>query len=67
MPPISRFSGGSRTTKKQGVIEKFKLFFEKFFGVGGSFTTNEPNIVNYADVVSNESLLKVADDTAKYD
>ena len=40
MPPISRFGGGDRTTKKQGVIEKFKSFFEKFFGVGGSFTTN---------------------------
>ena len=46
MPPISRFGGGDRTTKKQGVIEKFKSFFEKFFGVGGSFTTNEPDAVN---------------------
>lgn len=46
MPPISRFGGGDRTTKKQGVIDKLKSFFEKFFGVGGSFTTNEPNAVN---------------------
>lgn len=46
MPPISRFGGGNRTTKKQGVIEKFRSFFEKFFGVGGSFTTIEPNTVN---------------------
>ena len=46
MPPISRFGGGNRTTKKQGVIDKLKSFFEKFFGVGGSFTTNEPNTVN---------------------
>ena len=67
MPPISRFGGGDRTTKKQGVIEKFKSFFERFFGVGGSFTTNEPNTVNYADVVSNKSLLMVAEDTANYD
>jgi len=67
MPPISRFGGGDRTTKKQGVIEKFKSYFEKFFGVGGSFTADTPKIVNYADVVSNQSLLKVADDTAKYD
>ncbi len=44
--PISRFGGGDRTTKKQGVIEKFKSFFEQFFGIGGSFTTNEPNTVN---------------------
>lgn len=46
MPPISRFGGGDRTTKKQGIIDKLKSFFEKFFGVGGSFTTNEPNAVN---------------------
>lgn len=46
MPAISRFGGGDRTTKKQGVIEKFKSFFEKFFGVGGSFTADEPNTVN---------------------
>lgn len=46
MPPISRFGGGDRTTKKQCVIDKLKSFFEKFFGVGGSFTTDEPNTVN---------------------
>ena len=34
LPPISRFSGGSnRTLKKQTVIEKLKIFFEKYFGV----------------------------------
>ncbi len=46
MPPISRFGGGNRATKKQGVIDKLKSFFEKFFGVGGSFTADEPNTVN---------------------
>ena len=34
MPPISRFGGGNRAAKKQGVIEKLKAFFEKFFGIG---------------------------------
>ncbi len=34
MPPISRFGGGSRAEKKQTVIEKFKTFFERFFGIG---------------------------------
>ena len=29
----SRFGGG-RTKKKQGVVEKWKAFFEKYFGFG---------------------------------
>ena len=33
MPPVSRF-GGLRTEKKQGIIEKLLLFFEKYFGLG---------------------------------
>ena len=36
MPPVSRFGGGGRTEKKQGVIDKLKAFFEKYFGIGGS-------------------------------
>ena len=36
MPPISRFGNSDRAKKKQIVIEKFKVFFEKFFGIGGS-------------------------------
>lgn len=67
MPPISRFGGGNRTTKKQGVIEKLKSFFEKFFGVGGSFTTDTPKVLNYADSSSKQALMMVADDIANYD
>lgn len=34
LPPISRFSGSSnRALKKQTVIDKLKVFFEKYFGV----------------------------------
>lgn len=36
MPPVSRFGGGKRAEKKQGVISKLKTFFEKYFGIGGS-------------------------------
>ncbi len=36
MPPVSRFGGGGRAEKKQGVIDKLKIFFEKYFGIGGS-------------------------------
>ena len=32
MPPVSRF-GGSRTEKKQGIIEKLLLFFERYLGL----------------------------------
>lgn len=35
MPPMSRFGGGNREAKKQGVIDKLKNFFEKYFGIGG--------------------------------
>ena len=34
MPPVSRFGGGNRAAKKQGVLEKLKSFFEKYFGLG---------------------------------
>lgn len=41
MPPVSRFGGG-RAQKKQGVIEKLKGFFEKYFGISGSSFAEEP-------------------------
>ena len=34
LPPVSRFGGGgSRDKKKQTVIDKLKVFFEKYFGL----------------------------------
>lgn len=33
MPAVSRFGSGNRAVKKQGIIEKMKRFFEKYFGV----------------------------------
>ncbi len=38
LPPVSRFGGGggNRAVKKQGVIEKLKAFFEKYFGLTGA-------------------------------
>lgn len=33
MPPISRFGNTNREKKKQTIIEKLKVFFERFFGV----------------------------------
>lgn len=34
LPAVSRFGGGNRNAKKQTVIEKLKVFFERFFGIG---------------------------------
>lgn len=66
MPPVSRFGGRNRAVKKQGVIDKLKLFFEKFFGVGGSFTTEKPKFFNYADAMTQQSVLMVAEDSATH-
>ncbi|MEA4965372.1 MAG: type I restriction endonuclease subunit R [Oscillospiraceae bacterium] len=33
MPPVSRFGGSGRAEKKQGVIDRLKAFFEKYFGI----------------------------------
>ncbi|MEG0502289.1 MAG: type I restriction endonuclease subunit R, partial [Cellulosilyticaceae bacterium] len=48
MPPASRFGSGGRAKKKQNVIEKLKVFGEKFFGIGGSitFVEQEPEVYN---------------------
>lgn len=46
MPPVSRFGGGGRAKKKQGVIDKLKAFFEKYFSIGGSAKFTEPRITS---------------------
>lgn len=66
MPPVSRFGGGNRAVKKQGVIDKLKAFFEKFFGIGGSFTAEKSNVVNFADVSTQQPTLMVAEVTVPY-
>lgn len=32
MPPMSRFGGGNRAAKKQGIIDRLKAFLNKYFG-----------------------------------
>lgn len=46
MPPVSRF-GGNRERKKQGIIDKLKAFFEKYFGIGGPVKFTEEQTCNY--------------------
>ena len=60
MPAVSRFGGGSRAAKKQTVIDKLKSFFEKYYGIGGSFADEKPKIANY-DIDSQKYLGNVAD------
>ena len=33
MPPVSRFGGGNRAEKKNGIIAKLTVFFEKYLGL----------------------------------
>ncbi|EFD93613.1 type I site-specific deoxyribonuclease, HsdR family [Megasphaera lornae] len=65
MPPVSRFAGGKRAEKKQGVIGKLKSFFEKYFGIGGaaSFTEEPPSLT---DTLSSEPAVMVAEEEASY-
>lgn len=44
MPPVSRFGNNNRSIKKQNVIDKLKSFFERFFGIGGSFVESDNNL-----------------------
>lgn len=63
MPPISRFGGGNRAKKKQGVIDKLKIFFEKYFGIGGSSTFTEQKSENVTyDFDKQDSLPMVAEE-----
>lgn len=34
LPAVSRFGGGNRKSKKENVIEKLKIFFERFWNIG---------------------------------
>jgi type I restriction enzyme, R subunit len=64
MPPVSRFGGGgARARKKQGVIDKLKAFFERYFGIGGSALLSKPQTY---DIDSEVLLSRVAEDTASY-
>ncbi|WP_288772682.1 type I restriction endonuclease subunit R [uncultured Megasphaera sp.] len=65
MPPVSRFAGGKRAEKKQGVISKLKSFFEKYFGIGGAASfTEEPPLLT--DTPSSEPAVMVAEEEASY-
>ncbi len=62
MPPISRFGSVNRDAKKEGIIDKLKAFFEKFFGIGGSFEGDEYMLINDDE----EALPLVAEESKPY-
>ena len=66
MPPASRF-GGDRAIKKQEVIDRLKSFFQKYYGVSGSFDADEVKTVKYTDDIYDNPLYKVAYSTKGYE
>lgn len=66
MPPVSRFGGGRRAQKKQGVIDKLKALFEKYFGIGApvSFTEKEEKKTMIYELNLYENLSMAAEDSA---
>ena len=65
MPPISRFGGGGRSKKKQRIIEKMKIFFEKYFGIGGTPIFTEQKSINY-NLNSRNTFAMVAEPKTPY-
>ncbi|NCB94006.1 MAG: type I restriction endonuclease subunit R, partial [Clostridia bacterium] len=60
--------GGGRAKKKQGVIDKLKTFFEKYFGIGGSatFTEVEEHKATIYELNSQDNLSMVAEPKTPY-
>lgn len=58
----------SRAKKKQGVIDKMKTFFEKYFGIGGSTTFTEPEHKEFLnDINPNMDLSMAIEGGLSYD
>lgn len=66
LPAMSRFGfgGGNREQKKQGVIDKLKAFFDKYFGLGITNFTKSKKTVTY-DFEPQQPLM-VAEDPVPY-
>ena len=66
MPPVSRFGGGNRAGKKQGIIDKLRAFFEKYFGLGIVMQPKEETVIRYDFSGNSGQASKVAESTAPY-
>ena len=58
------FGGGNREQKKQGVIDKLKAFFDKYFGLGITNFTKPKKTVTYE--FEPQQPLKVVEDHVPY-
>lgn len=68
MPAISRFGGSGREGKKQGVIDKLKIFYEKYFGIGGSSSFTEAEYkATFYEINPTDNLLMAAESKTQYD
>lgn len=67
MPPMSRFAGKSRAVKKQRIIDKFKAFFDRFFGVAGAFMAPDETDDDALRYDAGAPLLMVAEQSKVYD
>lgn len=61
LPPVSRFGGGGRAKKKQGVIGKLLKFFEKYFGL-----VNQEMISNHILTSEYQDAVEVAEKPSEY-
>ena len=50
MPPVSRFGGGDRAAKKQRLIERLKVFFNRFYGIGAAYEVKDADASEESDV-----------------
>ena len=66
MPPVSRFGGRNRAAKKQGIIDKLRAFYEKYFGLGIIMRPKDTKAFSYDTSSPGRELLKVADGDAPY-
>lgn len=66
MPPVSRFGGGNRAGKKQGIIDKLRAFFEKYFGLGIVSKPKAEKVIRYDFSGRTEQLSMVAEEVAPY-
>lgn len=67
LPPVSRFGGGNRAAKKKAVIERLKVYFEKYYGLGAATFVakrEEDKVITYDFVNSQVSM--VAEETSIY-